>query len=672
MKRKQAGTSNKQQGKRAPGIWDSAIRLFWSFGCWHNKREGVSVEGIANERYKVNRINAPLEVVGPPRNKWLVKVAVQFKATAAAAAEPPIIDVDRSTNRRSVVVCEDNQIHLPLVLRKLNGENRDGARGNKRGDQTKNSENDFHASGMFARIAPRLISGTCVVLAFLCVSIADAFTTNIAESTSLADVQAAVNISVDGDVVLVPAGTNEWTGHLSVTNGIWVRGAGQSLTHITDTKDGTAMSDFTASSLIQLSLKTNTVTRISDISFYGNEAAQGTYGAVQIFGNNVGSSAGRYVVERCRFINIWNFAIFNYDALGVIHSNHFKFFGTSIPIYVFHKQWKGSDGNTAYGDGSWNDTVDWNDDRWLWIEGNTFDRAGGAYAAVDSYGGARYFARFNFMGSTFFEAHGTESSQRFRGTRAIGVVGNTYYASNTLDSAVHIRSGTGLILSNSVVDGPPDKSFARLDNYRNMVVFQVWEQAQGTNEWDQNVPGGPFLSAVHDGTNNAPCFMDSSANWTVNQWNGYHLINTNTGVASQIYSNSATVLYAYNPTAWGFGWASALLFTNGHRVTLWRINRALDQPGVGYCTNLITGDTPTPIAWPGQRDEPVYFFGNTYNGESASINSSYTGVENGRNYTNAALSGFSMVAYPHPLVSVEASEEVQASPRRLRVKLRRQ
>jgi hypothetical protein len=236
MKRKQAGTSNKQQGKRAPGIWDSAIRLFWSFGCWHNKREGVSVEGIANERYKVNRINAPLEVVGPPRNKWLVKVAVQFKATAAAAAEPPIIDVDRSTNRRSVVVCEDNQIHLPLVLRKLNGENRDGARGNKRGDQTKNSENGFHASGMFARIVPRLISGTCAVLMLLCVSRSDAFTVDgankiAATDGTFADASNAVvfvtQTNQAGWAVTVPDGRWTWTETLSigVSNTFTLRGS---------------------------------------------------------------------------------------------------------------------------------------------------------------------------------------------------------------------------------------------------------------------------------------------------------------------------------------------------------------------------------------------------------------------------------------------------------------
>lgn len=65
----------------------------------------------------------------------------------------------------------------------------------------------------------------------------------LADSCSLADVQAAINSASPGDTVRVPAGSATWTSQLAITKGILLIGAGKTSTFITagfSEADGTA------------------------------------------------------------------------------------------------------------------------------------------------------------------------------------------------------------------------------------------------------------------------------------------------------------------------------------------------------------------------------------------------------------------------------------------------
>ena len=59
-------------------------------------------------------------------------------------------------------------------------------------------------------------------------------TTRAAASCSSSDVQAAIDQSVSGDTVTIPAGTCTWTTGLTVPKNISLVGSGQASTHITD------------------------------------------------------------------------------------------------------------------------------------------------------------------------------------------------------------------------------------------------------------------------------------------------------------------------------------------------------------------------------------------------------------------------------------------------------
>jgi hypothetical protein len=76
----------------------------------------------------------------------------------------------------------------------------------------------------------------------------------------------------------------------------------------------------------------------------------------------------------------------------------------------------------------------------------------------------------------------------------------------------------------------------------------------------------------------------------------------------------------------------------------------IDQIGRG-AGNLLSGDPPTPVAWPNQALEPVYQWGNTHNGVG---NQTMVGMgshitANRDFYDNVTMPGYTPYPYPHPL-----------------------
>ncbi len=79
--------------------------------------------------------------------------------------------------------------------------------------------------------------------------------------------------------------------------------------------------------------------------------------------------------------------------------------------------------------------------------------------------------------------------------------------------------------------------------------------------------------------------------------------------------------------------------------------RCVDQPGSGT-SNLISGATPSPVAWVGNSLDPIYVWNNTVNGLARNTVSGSTNVQNNRDYVlGTPKPGYSSYTYPHPMRS---------------------
>jgi hypothetical protein len=87
----------------------------------------------------------------------------------------------------------------------------------------------------------------------------------------------------------------------------------------------------------------------------------------------------------------------------------------------------------------------------------------------------------------------------------------------------------------------------------------------------------------------------------------------------------------------------------------------LDQPGRGQ-SNLISGSSPTPIAWPNQQAEPSYAWNNRLNGATGRLVSETVHIVEGRDFFNSPRPGYTPYVYPHPLVSGTATATTTAAP----------
>ena len=166
-------------------------------------------------------------------------------------------------------------------------------------------------------------------------------------------------------------------------------------------------------------------------------------------------------------------------------------------------------------------------EKFLFIEDNTFRNAKGyKVVGIDAYGGGRYVARHNYMVDTSTGGHGTETTGRFRGVRAIEVYNNTFVRS-LVDPKGQLRSGTMLEFNNLWTGKiKPDSKASHLTCYRQFHAFPFWGGANGKNRLDSNDPHGVYASGKHTGENNSATLVVANAGWTTNQWVGYSVTNT--------------------------------------------------------------------------------------------------------------------------------------------------
>jgi len=210
-------------------------------------------------------------------------------------------------------------------------------------------------------------------------------------------------------------------------------------------------------------------------------------------------------------------------------------------VFIYHSGWNG----VPYSDGSWADTVNFGSGEFLFLENNVFVFEGVNYAITDAYRGARFVIRYNQIYNGWVEAHGSDSANRERGTRAMEIYSNTYsvlggQANNGY--LANYRSGTGVVYGNIATNYTSPQM--TMSAYRMLYPFVPWGEADGTNGWDVNVGGGPFDSGTATG-GAASQLIDTGKAWTPSQWIGWSVQKTTTPGeyrASSITANTSDTL----------------------------------------------------------------------------------------------------------------------------------
>jgi len=461
-------------------------------------------------------------------------------------------------------------------------------------------------------------------------------TTVNANSLSQSDVAAAISSAVDGDIVTIPAGTATWTGTLSVNKAITLQGAGVGVTIIKDAVQSVQ--------LIRWSLAAGRPSRLTGIEFQDggrtNEAAA-PGGILRVDGSNTNGATFRW--DNSKWNNLNGVPVFD-TVIGVIDHNTFVQDRNQTAIYIYDSSWDGR----SYGDGSWVAPTGLGSSQFLFIEDNTFTHDASTIRVVtDAHGGARFVLRHNTIFNAVPVNHGTESTGRVRGGRAMEIYKNTYTGTDVNNSVGGARSGV-VVFHDNAISGYKGNPKFDLSNFRNFFPFASWGGADGTNSWDVNDPKVFFTGKAASNSSGRTVTV-SGANWRPNQWLGYtirrtsNICNSNTLTFGTILGNTAnTITYSDNG---GYHWIPTMSFCAGDSFEIRKVDAALDQPGRAL-GSLITGDTPVrPTRWNDQVTEPCYSWNNGQvnfgGGPGVRLNEHY--------FNDTPMPGYTEFTYPHPL-----------------------
>ncbi len=159
--------------------------------------------------------------------------------------------------------------------------------------------------------------------------------------------------------------------------------------------------------------------------------------------------------------------------------------------------------------------------------------------------------------------------------------------------------------------------------------------------------------------------------WTWNmQGNGFSSMIGSRGGVGVVYNNTATITNGAVNNFFDVTYyrASTPYWPWGQCPSSWDLNSStcLDQAGRGM-GNLISGDTPSPVAWPNQGVDPNYIWNNTINGTVSPPASHASPVVIGRDVLTQARPGYAAYQYPHPLTAGGTSNAAPAAPKNLTV-----
>jgi hypothetical protein len=509
----------------------------------------------------------------------------------------------------------------------------------------------------------RLPSFPCLAAVFVSVFLAAdvelrAATTITAASVSILDVSAAVASAVNGDTVIVPAGTANWTSQLVITNAITLIGQ-----TTTDSVHGTAVDktiivdNVTGNSsqpLILVSSSSGKSYRISGFTFQDIRTTQTINGYIVVKGQ---SNSVR--IDHCHFqtmpyqlqyIHVGGavYGVADHNVTEPAHTQSFYFVNGNGSL------------TTETGNPSWSNPTDWGGSDFFFVEDNYINTLYTRQQEVtDAGSGARYVFRHNRCYNGVVGNHGTEGMAQ--GGRAMEIYNNDFHSTFSAGSYGQTRSG-GLMFFNNAYSGTSlGSSGYAIQSYRELVTFgPTFGGADGSNPWDVNDTEGngtwveghtPYLYFPSSGeatcANPAPTpgqLIDSGTsssgvtNWTTNQWTNFAVKRQSDSAIGLITGNNANTLTIYpvsNPFA-------PVKWANGDQYQIHKVLTVIGQPGRGQ-GDLLTGTAPNFIdsvtgtqTWPHQVLDPCYSWSNRQGTAHVDINGQQPTIVANRDFYNEA------------------------------------
>jgi len=216
------------------------------------------------------------------------------------------------------------------------------------------------------------------------------------------------NQAQNGDTITLPTGTFTWATRVNISKGIILQGNGVGNTIIRD--------NVQSGQLIRWSLPAGTDSRLTGIEFQDggrvNEAAA-PGGIFHVDGSNTNDATFRF--DNSKWNNLNGVPVFD-TVIGVIDHNTFVQDRNQTAIYIYDSNWDGR----SYGDGSWVAPTGFGSSQFLFIEDNNFTHTSASTTLVtDAHAGSRFVVRHNTIFNAYVGNHGTESTGRGRGNRAL-------------------------------------------------------------------------------------------------------------------------------------------------------------------------------------------------------------------------------------------------------------
>jgi hypothetical protein len=331
-----------------------------------------------------------------------------------------------------------------------------------------------------------------------------------AATCSRADVGTAVQLALEGDTVMIPAGVCTWTSTLTIQKAITLQGAGIDKTTI---QDGVPRS--AGGSLVTLNTTTGKFYRVSGFTFARGPVTDMNWNGAIV----VGGTSKTWRIDGMKFQRLAAKAIVIYgDTYGVVDHSVFDQDFTN-GVSVNHDNWNGK----SYGDGSWADAPYLGTEKAVYVEDCTFTST--AHGAVNDVGsGGRMVFRYNTVTNDYLQVHGTDSSQRRRSARSFEIYNNTFTDNASWFTALYLRGGTGVIFNNTFRGYG---SAINLLNFRSNQAYTPWGMCDGLGLWDGNQQGGyPCLDQIGRGAGNlisgdapGPLAWPQQASEPLYQWN---------------------------------------------------------------------------------------------------------------------------------------------------------
>ena len=485
------------------------------------------------------------------------------------------------------------------------------------------------------------------IVAVLCLLCASGFAwagTYTAATCDYSDVKAIINgpkhKAVNGDVIVIPAGTCTWTTGITISGiGITIEGQGTPKTGASTVGAGTSTtilvqnmtsSLFSASGVPYGQLMRYSMMYLKPEIGLTNEAVairtSGTCtqrGCPNIRVDNVTFDTG-YTKDPAAADTISN------NLFGVYDHNTFYGSGGLGPaaVQISFSAWQGVG---DYGDESFAAPDSTGTAQALFLENNDLEGARGSENDVgfNGLGGDRYVIRYNISNATpgtgLFSTHGTAWTGRDRGTRQREVYRNQINCSPTGGSCGGggFNSGMGYVFENAFAAPGSGwfNHYLTVDEPRAWRAISMWGFCAGAGAYDLN-DGTIYASGtITAGGSNS--ITDAGQTWSTNQWAGvaiangtpYSVYDLTRSIGFEIASNTSNSLTATYPF---FGTKMAI----GDSYRILRSTLCLDQPGRAKGTYLsgTSGPNggPSPKGWSNQVLEPIYEFADTRSGHVGS------------------------------------------------------